>query len=345
MNTSAYTNVIFAFVFLRLATFSKANTILESIILIDDEIYDIRDLSAPAPLANTVTAGTSGPSSEAATMASKTTNVTSTPTEITPSENMTVAGVQNGTEATVASFYLPERCSLPVDKGFGRANIFRYFYNKTSEQCELFVYAGSDGNENRFFTKDHCMNECFIPKNKSSIRSDTFDCTFDAMILDRCRLTSDFQQMTGCARVSLFGSNRKQCSDAGCCWHHSFRICYQTVARNVRTETCQIFLRQGSIMYGIANFQSPAHYRRGWMAYLTFTERLPGPFCILKNDFEVPITIGNRFIDDRGIILQGSNNLRAGERTEILFAGSLNRERLNPTLCRGQQSFSSNRES
>lgn len=36
----------------------------------------------------------------------------------------------------------------------------RYFYNKTSAQCEHFFYGGCEGNGNNFATEDECSYHC-----------------------------------------------------------------------------------------------------------------------------------------------------------------------------------------
>ncbi|XP_057560017.1 kunitz-type protease inhibitor 4 [Hippopotamus amphibius kiboko] len=37
---------------------------------------------------------------------------------------------------------------------------FRYFYNKTSQRCENFVYSGCDGNLNNYKLKIECQVAC-----------------------------------------------------------------------------------------------------------------------------------------------------------------------------------------
>ncbi|GIY91272.1 hypothetical protein CDAR_451911 [Caerostris darwini] len=36
----------------------------------------------------------------------------------------------------------------------------RYFFNKESGNCELFIYGGCQGNDNNFETKEDCINTC-----------------------------------------------------------------------------------------------------------------------------------------------------------------------------------------
>ncbi|CAM9589883.1 protein AMBP-like [Lampetra fluviatilis] len=53
-----------------------------------------------------------------------------------------------------------ELCLLPSDSGpcFGMFN--KFYYNKTSINCESFVYGGCLGNKNRFATENECFSTC-----------------------------------------------------------------------------------------------------------------------------------------------------------------------------------------
>uniref|UniRef100_P84875 Carboxypeptidase inhibitor SmCI n=1 Tax=Sabellastarte magnifica TaxID=389514 RepID=PCPI_SABMA len=51
-------------------------------------------------------------------------------------------------------------CDLPADRGQCTAYIPQWFFNKTTEDCEKFVYGGCQGNANRFETKDDCIANC-----------------------------------------------------------------------------------------------------------------------------------------------------------------------------------------
>ncbi|XP_059176535.1 actinia tenebrosa protease inhibitors-like [Physella acuta] len=55
------------------------------------------------------------------------------------------------------------KCFLPQEVGRCKANIPRYFYNKTSSECELFSYGGCDGNKNLFTVKEECNKFCTVP--------------------------------------------------------------------------------------------------------------------------------------------------------------------------------------
>nr|XP_032618317.1 papilin-like [Chelonoidis abingdonii] len=56
-------------------------------------------------------------------------------------------------------------CQLPVQPGPCQAYVSRYFYNSVTKKCEKFRYGGCQGNENRFATKDECLETCVQPVN------------------------------------------------------------------------------------------------------------------------------------------------------------------------------------
>ncbi|VDP21130.1 unnamed protein product [Soboliphyme baturini] len=54
----------------------------------------------------------------------------------------------------------PLGCFEPLKKGHCRGRIPRYYYNGTSEKCELFLYGGCGGNSNNYDTFDDCLKMC-----------------------------------------------------------------------------------------------------------------------------------------------------------------------------------------
>ena len=53
-----------------------------------------------------------------------------------------------------------EVCDLPPVTGPCKALFRRFFYNATTDQCELFIYGGCGGNDNRFDTRSECIAAC-----------------------------------------------------------------------------------------------------------------------------------------------------------------------------------------
>ena len=51
-------------------------------------------------------------------------------------------------------------CTLPAEPGRCRGRFPRYYHNSDSGQCELFIYGGCDGNQNRFNTQEECETAC-----------------------------------------------------------------------------------------------------------------------------------------------------------------------------------------
>ncbi|CAM1297566.1 Uncharacterised protein g1852 [Pycnogonum litorale] len=54
----------------------------------------------------------------------------------------------------------PSECELEKDAGPCKGLFPRYFYNVTTEDCQLFTYGGCDGNENNFKEKKQCIEFC-----------------------------------------------------------------------------------------------------------------------------------------------------------------------------------------
>ncbi|KAI8042519.1 hypothetical protein M5D96_003832 [Drosophila gunungcola] len=56
---------------------------------------------------------------------------------------------------------IPAECNLPHSRGITTAEAFlMYTYNKQISECISFIYSGSGGNTNRFWSKRDCVNTC-----------------------------------------------------------------------------------------------------------------------------------------------------------------------------------------
>ena len=51
-------------------------------------------------------------------------------------------------------------CHKPPKVGPCRGRFPRWFYNASSSQCELFIYGGCQGNENKFGSLKECIKHC-----------------------------------------------------------------------------------------------------------------------------------------------------------------------------------------
>ncbi|XP_070600488.1 kunitz/BPTI-like toxin [Erythrolamprus reginae] len=54
----------------------------------------------------------------------------------------------------------PEFCYFPSETGPCRGKMPRFYYNSTSNQCQMFIYGGCGGNANNFETKKACHFTC-----------------------------------------------------------------------------------------------------------------------------------------------------------------------------------------
>ncbi|XP_072049328.1 kunitz-type serine protease inhibitor 6-like [Amphiura filiformis] len=51
-------------------------------------------------------------------------------------------------------------CHQPSDPGLCRAYMPRYYYNYIIGECQVFIYGGCGGNDNRYYTLEECQSEC-----------------------------------------------------------------------------------------------------------------------------------------------------------------------------------------
>lgn len=64
-------------------------------------------------------------------------------------------------------------CQLDVDYGACQSYVHKWFYNRETNQCDVFVYGGCLGNENRFDSQSDCREVCMAEEGKpNEIRVD-----------------------------------------------------------------------------------------------------------------------------------------------------------------------------
>merc|ERR1711879_103009 len=60
----------------------------------------------------------------------------------------------------VSDSNLTSICNMPPLDGPCRREMPRFYYNATQGKCIKFIYGGCKGNENRFHTKEKCIETC-----------------------------------------------------------------------------------------------------------------------------------------------------------------------------------------
>uniref|UniRef100_A0A1I8NFU5 BPTI/Kunitz inhibitor domain-containing protein n=1 Tax=Musca domestica TaxID=7370 RepID=A0A1I8NFU5_MUSDO len=55
---------------------------------------------------------------------------------------------------------LPETCLQPMDFGYCRAKLQRYYFDIRRMKCTMFYWGGCAGNDNNFKTMDECNDYC-----------------------------------------------------------------------------------------------------------------------------------------------------------------------------------------
>ncbi|XP_023338357.1 uncharacterized protein LOC111709022 [Eurytemora carolleeae] len=63
-------------------------------------------------------------------------------------------------------------CLLAKDIGPCRMALPQYFFNNKTAQCEIFLYGGCDGNENRFSDLESCENQCISNQEQRNLDVD-----------------------------------------------------------------------------------------------------------------------------------------------------------------------------
>ena len=51
-------------------------------------------------------------------------------------------------------------CGLQAEPGNCQGSFPSYFYNTATEECEMFIYSGCGGNQNKFSDIDSCRRTC-----------------------------------------------------------------------------------------------------------------------------------------------------------------------------------------
>ena len=69
-----------------------------------------------------------------------------------------------------------KRCMIEKDAGPCKQELTRYFFNRETKQCEMFLYGGCLGNKNNFETLEACNNECSAAIGENDVEPDQNEC-------------------------------------------------------------------------------------------------------------------------------------------------------------------------
>ncbi|XP_019853716.1 PREDICTED: uncharacterized protein LOC109583018 [Amphimedon queenslandica] len=94
--------------------------------------------------------------------------------------------VYDQTKQTCVTPLSCDTCSLPPNPGTCHGIFPRWFYNASSERCELFNYGGCAGNNNRFTSLQECIQSCGCGSNDVSVT-----CTSDLCETSSCEAHSN----------------------------------------------------------------------------------------------------------------------------------------------------------
>uniref|UniRef100_A0A6B0V9S8 Putative kunitz n=1 Tax=Ixodes ricinus TaxID=34613 RepID=A0A6B0V9S8_IXORI len=82
-----------------------------------------------------------------------------------PTTTSTPDPTESTTEYVPDAPRLPELCMLEPDQGVcdsgaTGSEVFRYFFDPKTKECDIFSYSGCNGNENNFETPEQCKERC-----------------------------------------------------------------------------------------------------------------------------------------------------------------------------------------
>lgn len=83
-----------------------------------------------------------------------------------------------------------ELCLQSVEVGTCKGYFPRWFYNSTSDRCEMFIYGGCGGNLNSFGTRKNCEKACACGKLVHIVVF-KFSHVWSMFVTDRCTFQPD----------------------------------------------------------------------------------------------------------------------------------------------------------
>ncbi|XP_037072380.1 papilin-like [Pollicipes pollicipes] len=107
-------------------------------------------------------------------------------------------------------------CQLPKDKGECHAYLRSYFFNTETQQCELFIYGGCDGNANNFDSREECEQRCMPAGASPRLPDETPRAAPDCSTrVDPCQLQPDAGKCRAYLLHYFFNTETQRCEQFG----------------------------------------------------------------------------------------------------------------------------------
>jgi len=245
----------------------------------------------------------------------------------------------------------PAYCYREVTQRPCRANLRRYSYDVSLNECVEFTFGGCSMSLNIFMSRDECEKRC--KRNQTLARQlpeTEVNCRFvlNPAPEQKCLSTSTqltrmlLQQRNDESLLCRRNTGADACESDGCCWMESLNFCYlntngSSSSSNGSSASCKIMYKSKSLVFGKFIFSSsqPIPADVGWTGRLHFDTTIRGSFCVLggsNGGAEALVQTSSMTSSPRNSFLMRSHNTSSssvfpgiGNSVVVHFLGNLNR--------------------